>query len=206
MALPVDLWLIHPDPDMCEAFRERFSGLPRVTVMQTVFEELPPHDCFVTAANAYGIMNAGIDAAVCRFHGDDLMCRIQDRIRDEYLGEQPIGTCFIEPTGTEGYPYIGHAPTMRTPGSINGTDKVYVATWAALLAVYQAKAVDKLPIETVVFPAMGAGFGSVPYTEVARQMAVAYEHYLKPPHRADWDMVASRQKAISYDGGKRVVR
>jgi len=28
MALPIDLWLIHPDVAMCDAFRARFVGLP----------------------------------------------------------------------------------------------------------------------------------------------------------------------------------
>jgi len=46
MALPIDLWLIHPEQEMCDAFRDRFEGLPRVTVMQSRFEDLPPHDCF----------------------------------------------------------------------------------------------------------------------------------------------------------------
>ena len=46
MALPIDLWLIHPEQEMCDAFRHRFEGLPRVTVMQSRFEDLPPHDCF----------------------------------------------------------------------------------------------------------------------------------------------------------------
>ncbi len=207
MALPIDVWLIHPDAEMCDAFRERFDGLPRVTVIQSRFEDLPPHDCFVTAANSFGIMNAGIDAAVIRFHGEDLMRRVQTRILDEYLGEQPIGTSFIEPTGTTGYPFIAHSPTMRVPGSINGTDKVYAATWASLIAVYRHKAKNvDAPIDTVAFPAMGAGFGSVPYAEVARQMAVAYRHYLNPPHRMDWDMVAGRQRAIHYDGSRQVSR
>ena len=58
MALPIDLWLIHPSAEMCDAFRDRFEGLPRVTVIESRFEDLPPHDCFVTAANAFGIMNA----------------------------------------------------------------------------------------------------------------------------------------------------
>lgn len=206
MALPIDLWLIHPKAEMCDAFRERFDGLPRVSIMHSRFEDLPPHDCFVTAANAFGIMNAGIDAAVIRFHGEELMGRIQTRIMDEYLGEQPIGTSFIEPTGNPDYPFIAHTPTMRVPGSIEGTDKVYAATWASLLAIYRFKASNAAPIDTVVFPAMGAGFGGVPYTEVARQMAVAYRHYLNPPHRMDWDMVAGRQKAIHYDGRRRVSR
>jgi O-acetyl-ADP-ribose deacetylase (regulator of RNase III) len=206
MALPIDLWLIHPDDEMCDAFRHRFHGLPRVTVMQTRLEDLPPHDCFVTAANSFGIMNAGIDAAVIRFHGRDLMLRVQSRIMDEYLGEQPIGTSFIESTGNPDYPFIAHSPTMRVPGSIEGTDNVYAATWASLVAVYRHKAANESQIETVVFPAMGAGFGGVPFTEVARQMAVAYKHYLDPPHRMDWEMVADRQRAIHYDGQRQVSR
>lgn len=204
MALPIELWLIHPKTEMCDAFRHRFDGLPQVKVIQSRFEDLPPHDCFVTAANSFGIMNAGIDAAVIRFHGDDLMRRIQTRILDEYLGEQPIGTSFIEPTGTADYPFVAHSPTMRVPGSIHGTDKVYAATWASLLAVYRFKAQSEGPINTVAFPAMGAGYGGVPYSEVARQMAVAYRHYLSPPHRMHWEMVATRQRSILYDGDRQV--
>ncbi len=207
MALPIQLWLIHPDREMCDAFRDRFAGLPNVSVIQSRFENLEPHDCFVTAANSFGIMNAGIDAAVVHFHGEDLMKRIQFRIMDEYLGEQPIGTSFIESTGNPNYPYVAHTPTMRVPGSIQGTDKVYAATWAALLAVYRHNVASQdNKINSVVFPAMGAGFGGVPYREVARQMAVAYTHYLNPPHRFDWDMVANRQLAIAYDGDNHVVK
>ncbi len=208
MALPIELWLINPDAQMCKAFHERFAGVPKVRIIQARFKDLEPHDCFVTAANSFGIMNAGIDAAVVRFHGEELMKRIQHRILDEYLGEQPIGTSFIEPTGTADYPFVAHTPTMRVPGSIEGTDNVYSATWAALLAVYRhnASAEEHAPINTVVFPAMGAGFGGVAYTEVARQMSVAYKHYLEPPHHLDWNTVAIRQKAIAYDGKKQVIR
>jgi O-acetyl-ADP-ribose deacetylase (regulator of RNase III) len=206
MALPINLWLIHPEREMCDAFRTRFEGLPNVSVIQSRYEDLPPHDCFVTAANCYGIMTAGIDAAVVHVHGEDLMQRIQLRILDEFLGEQPIGTCLIEPTGNPKYPYIAHAPTMRVPGSINGTDKVYLATWGALLAIYRFNVANQRCIRTVVFPAMGSGFGGVPYLEVARQMAAAYKHYLSPPHRFDWDMVIRREKTIGYDGDRKSVR
>ncbi|MEM1369487.1 MAG: macro domain-containing protein, partial [Cyanobacteria bacterium P01_H01_bin.15] len=105
-------------------------------------------------------------------------------------------------------PFVAHTPTMRVPESINGTDKVYAATWAALIAVYRHNIdlATETKINTVVFPAMGAGFGRVPYTEVARQMSVAYRHYLNPPRRLDWDMVANRHKTITYDGETRVLR
>lgn len=199
------LWLIHPAEEMCSAFRDRFEGLPGVEVIQTRFENLGPHDCFVTAANAFGMMTAGIDAAVvCRF-GEDLMERIQHRIMDEYLGEQPVGTAFVMDTGDDQIPFVCHAPTMRVPGCIEGSDKVYSATWAAFLAIHRHNVHSDAKIQTVAFPAFGAGFGGVPYSEAARQMAVAYEHYLNPPHRLDWDWVAGRSKAIRYDGRTQVV-
>ena len=58
----------------------------------------------------------------------------------------------------------------------------------------------------VAFPAMGTGFGGVPFDEAARQMAAAYRHYLEPPHRLDWDFVVERQKAVCYDAGRQVAR
>jgi O-acetyl-ADP-ribose deacetylase (regulator of RNase III) len=200
------VWLVHPEESMCAAFRQRFAGLPNVRVVQGRFEDLEPHDCFVTAGNAFGLMTAGIDAAVVRFFGPELMQRVQHRIMDQYLGEQPVGTAFLEPTGHPDYPFVAHAPTMRVPGSIAGTDKVYVATWAALLAVHAHNVGADRKIETVAFPALGTGFGGMPFGEAARQMAAAYRLYLHPPHRLDWDWVVEREQAISYDGDKRVVR
>jgi O-acetyl-ADP-ribose deacetylase (regulator of RNase III) len=152
------------------------------------------------------MMTAGIDAAVIGRFGKELMDRIQFRIMDEYLGEQPVGTAFVQPTGNPEYPFLVHAPTMRVPGSIEGTDKVYAATWAALIAVHAHNQKSERKIEVVAFPAMGTGFGGVPYSEAARQMAVAYDHYLHPPVRLNWDFVAARQKAIAYDGSRQAVR
>jgi O-acetyl-ADP-ribose deacetylase (regulator of RNase III) len=202
VSIPLKLWLVHPEKSMCAAFSRYFAGLPTFRVIQGVFEDLESHDCFVTAGNAFGMMTAGIDAAVIRFFGEELMKRIQHRIMDQFLGEQPVGTAFIEPTGHPDYPFLAHALTMRAPGSIDGTDKVYSATWAALLAIYTHNLTSETKIETVAFPAMGTGFGGVPFEEAARQMAAAYRHYLHPPHRLDWDWVAERQKAICYNGTK----
>ena len=129
------VWLVHPEEAMCAAFRDRFAGLPNVRVIRGRLEDLEPHDCFVTAGNALGLMTAGIDAAVVRVFGEGLMRRVQHRILDQFFGEQPVGTAFLVPTGHPNVPFLVHAPTMRVPGSIEGTDKVYSATWAALLAI-----------------------------------------------------------------------
>ena len=133
------------------------------------------------------------------------MQRVQHRIMDEYLGEQPVGTAFVEPTGNPHCPFLAHAPTMRVPGSIAGTDKVYCATWAALVAVHLHNARAEAKIEVVALPAMGTGFGGMSFDEAARQMAAAYRNYLRPPHRLDWDFVVERQKVICYDGAKQVL-
>jgi O-acetyl-ADP-ribose deacetylase (regulator of RNase III) len=168
------LWLIHPEKGMCEAFRNRFAGLPHVEVFQAKLEDLPPHDCFVTAGNSFGLMTAGIDAAVVHLLGKSLMDRIQHRIMDEYFGEQPVGTAFIIPTNHSRIPFLCHAPTMRVPGSIEGSDKVYISTWAALLTIHQHNRTStESPIEVAAFPAMGTGFGGMTYSEAARQMAAA---------------------------------
>ncbi len=201
-----NVWLVHPDEAMCTAFARRFSGLRGVRVVQERFEDLEPHDCFVTAGNAFGLMTAGIDAAVVGYFGEELMTRVQQRIMNDYFGEQPVGTAFVLDTHNAAIPFLVHAPTMRVPGNIDGTDKVYCATWAALLAVQAHNATNARQIETVAFPAMGTGFGGVPFDEAARQMAVAWRSYLDPPHRLDWDFVIERHRAICYDGGCQVVR
>jgi O-acetyl-ADP-ribose deacetylase (regulator of RNase III) len=191
---------------MCEAFNHRFANLPGVQVVQGKFEDLESVDCFVTAGNAFGLMTAGIDAAVVHRFGTSLMDRVQHHIMDAYMGEQPIVTAFVVPTDHSQIPFVAHAPTMRVPGSIVGTDKVYTATWAALLAVQAHNQKADHEITSIAFPAMGTGFGGVPFSECARQMAAAYRHYLHPPHRLNWDVVTDRHKAICYDGTRQVAR
>jgi O-acetyl-ADP-ribose deacetylase (regulator of RNase III) len=200
------IWLVHPDEAMCDAFRRRFAGLRGVRVVRGRFEDLEPHGAFVTAGNAFGLMTAGIDAAVVRVFGEELMRRVQHRIMNDYFGEQPVGTAFVIETGYAAIPLLVHAPTMRVPGNIAGTDKVYSATWAALMAIQAHNLTAERKIGTAAFPAMGTGFGGVPFDEAARQMAVAWRHYLEPPHRIDWEFVAARQLAICYDGPRQVVR
>ncbi len=200
------LWLVHPDDETCAAFRGRFAGLPGVRVVRGRFEDLEPHDCFVTAGNAFGLMTAGIDAALVRRFGDGLMRRVQHHIMSEFFGEQPVGTAFVVPTGDRAIPFLCHAPTMRVPGCIDGTDKVYSSTWAALLAVQAHNRSGAPRIDVVALPAMGTGFGGVPAEEAARQMAAAYRHLLDPPHRLDWDFVVEHHRAICYDGDRQVAR
>lgn len=194
------LILVDPLPEMCNAFRERFAGLPNVEVVHGRFEELPIYDCMVSAANSFGLMDGGVDAAITRFFGEDLQQRVQRRIVDEFLGEQPVGTSIIVETDHPKHPFIAHTPTMRVPMTIIHTDNVYQAMWSMLLAVRQHNLKPDKKIETIACPGLGTAIGQVPYRQAARLMALAYRNFLNPPAFIDWRFAEQRQGNIRYGG------
>jgi O-acetyl-ADP-ribose deacetylase (regulator of RNase III) len=202
---PSSVQIIHPDPNACEVMRERWHDIAAVEVVCGAFPLIPAADCFVTAGNSYGIMNAGIDAAVRARFGHGIMAAVQRVIVAEFFGEQPVGTALALRTNDRDFPVLIHAPTMRVPGSIAGTDAVYRATLASLVC---AAKWSGLPIERIAFPAMGTGFGGVAFPECARQMRVAWEHFRNPPTMIgeNWDFVLGRERAITTDRGRTVVR
>ena len=202
----ITLTVVVTREDLFVAFHERLAPFDNARVLLSRWEALPPHDCFVTAGNAFGLMNAGIDAAVVSRLGDAIQRRVQDRILDEFLGEQPVGTAFILPTGHEDVPYLCHAPTMRVPGGITGTDNVYRAARASFIAAARQDASGGTRIRSLVLPALGAGFGGVAAREVARQIAVAWRLFDEAPFRPDWDRIIRRERLICMDGEKRMVR
>lgn len=189
-----------------EIFERRLAPFDNATAVQSRWEDMPPHDCFATAGNAYGIMNAGIDAAVVERFGKSMQRRVQEHILDEYHGEQPVGSAFLLETHDPEVPFLCHAPTMRTPRGISGTDNVYRAVRACFVAVGRHNRRAERPIETLVIPAMGAGFGQMPMEEVARQTSVAWRLFDEVPFPPDWDRVLRRENLICMEGDRKVVR
>ena len=194
------LILVDPKPQLTEAFRGAFEALPRVEIVTGRFESLPRFDCVVSAANSFGLMDGGVDAAIVRFFGTELMFRVQRHILEHYRGEQPVGTSFLAPTEHSGHPYVAHTPTMRVPMDIARTDNVYLAMSAMLLAVQRHNASADERIDCVACPGLGTATGRVPPAEAARQMALAYRNFLNPPSRLDWTLARARQDEIWYGG------
>ncbi|MEH1968116.1 MULTISPECIES: macro domain-containing protein [unclassified Nostoc] len=194
------LILVAPDSLLCAAFQQHFNYLPNVEIVNNYFEWLPDFDCMVSPANSFGMMDGGIDAAIIRFFGHSLMARVQQRILEDYLGEQPVGTSMIVETVHYKHPFLAHTPTMRVPMIIAGTDIPYIAMWAMLLAVRHHNQHAKQKINTIACPGLGTGIGRVPYTEAARQMALAYDHFLYPPKYLNCIVAAERQLQI-WEGG-----
>ena len=194
------LILVDPNDDLVIAWRAYFDGLPNVEIVKGYFENLPEFDCMVSAANSFGIMDGGVDAAITSYFGVRLMQRVQERIKDEFLGEQSVGTSIIVETKHETHPFLAHTPTMRFPMSIAHTDNVYLAMWAMLLAIRQHNAKDEQKINTVACLGLGTGYGRVPFLEAARQMALAYKNYLNPPEQITSFFARERQNEVRFGG------
>ncbi len=186
------LILIAPDYSLYQAFQENFSYLPRVEIVNNYFQKLEEYDCLVSPANSFGMMDGGMDAAITKFFGRSLEEKVQKRILDDYLGEQPIGTSLIIKTGHPRHPFLAHTPTMRVPMKIQGRDISYVAMWAMLLAIRRYNKDFPNSIKSVVCPGLGTGIGQVAYTEAARQMALAYDYFIYPPKFINCFVAASR--------------
>jgi O-acetyl-ADP-ribose deacetylase (regulator of RNase III) len=196
----LQLILVDPQPALSVAWRKYFSDLPNVEIITGRFETLPAFDCMVSAANSFGLMDGGVDAAITRFFGDDLVSRVQRRILEEHLGEQSVGTSMIVTTGHPRHPFLAHTPTMRTPMDIVRTDNVYLAMWAMLLAVRLHNQRSDRPIHSVACPGLGTATGRMPFAEAARQMSLAYRHFLSPPDVIDWSLATDRQRRVRYGG------
>jgi O-acetyl-ADP-ribose deacetylase (regulator of RNase III) len=149
------LIFVDPNPGFATAVQEFFKGLPDVEIVIGRFERLTDFDCMVSPANSFGIMDGGVDAAITDFFGIELMLRVQKRIIEEYLGEQPVGTCMIVETEHPQHPFLAHTPTMRIPMKIAHTDKVYRAMWAMLLAVRHHNQTAERKINSIACPGLG---------------------------------------------------
>jgi O-acetyl-ADP-ribose deacetylase (regulator of RNase III) len=172
-------------------FESTFAKYLNVTIHRGVFEQLSGIDCLVSPANSFGLMDGGMDAAITHYFGSSLMQKVQSQILSEYAGDQPVGTSFIIATDDARIPWLAHSPTMRVPAIIDGTDNVYRATKATLLAAKKNGEID-----TIAIPAFGAGCGKVHAHKVAQQMELALRHVENPPSTIGWNFAHLRDYEI----------
>jgi len=194
------LILVDPKKEACDVLQWQFRSHPEVQVICGRFEDLPAFDCIVTAANSFGLMDAGIDRAVVKFLGEAVMQAVQHRILEDYLGEQPVGTCILIPTHHAQHPFVAHAPTMRVPQNISGTDNIYLALWATLTTIHRHNHTERRKIEVLACPALGTGTGGVDLVEASLQLCLAYEHFVKPPQFINPTFAQARHEQIHYGG------
>lgn len=202
---PFELILVDTNPALCAAWRTAFQAWERVSVVHGCFEQLSEFDLMVSPANSFGLMDGGIDAAIIRYFGDELAVRVQVRILAEFWGEQPVGTCLIVETGNKQHPFLAHTPTMRVPMVVTGTDNVYSAMRAMLLAAYKHNATQERQITKIACPGLGTGVGMMSPETAARQMAIAYKHFLEPPTHAEWRDAIDRHLRVTMPSHKPIL-
>lgn len=208
--LPLDssqlfhLYLVDVNKKVVDAWKKVFSKYPRVKIFHQGFETLPDYDCIVSPANSFGLMDGGVDSVITQQFGLQLQFRVQDYIIKEYQGEQPVGTCFIIPTGDKKHKYLAHTPTMRVPMDIRNTDYVYLAMKALLREVQKFNKKHNNEIKIVACPGLGTLTGQVNADECARQMELAYRNFLQVPKRINWEIARRRQNDVKYGGNSKV--
>jgi O-acetyl-ADP-ribose deacetylase (regulator of RNase III) len=189
----VKLTLFDLRGDLRRAWEDEFRDFEDVVARTADLSELEPHDCLVSPANSFGIMDGGIDLAISSLI-PGLQERVSARVYEEWLGEQPVGTSMLVATGFERFPWLGHTPTMRAPRPI-AAEVVYDAMRALLLAVRRHNvAGDRSPIRSIACPGLGTATGRVAPAAAARMMRLAYESVVAPergPYRT-WAEVGPR--------------
>jgi O-acetyl-ADP-ribose deacetylase (regulator of RNase III) len=162
---------------LAERLAYYFHNVPGVEVVQGNLLDL---DCqaIVSPANSFGDMGGGIDKAIDDFHYGEAQRRIMDAIRAQFFGELPVGMALIVELASPRFPFVIAAPTMRIPGSVQGSINAYLSMRAALVAVLRHNATSNKPIRSIAVPGLGTGVGGMDYDEAAEQMRAAYDNII----------------------------
>jgi len=118
-------------------------------------------DAIVNPANSWHIMGGGVAGQIKRHGG----AWIENEAMEQ--GQTAIGSAIITSAGKLPAEHVIHAPTMKRPTERTSTDKIFLATFAAM------QLAKKHELRTIAFPCMGAGVGRVPPKLAANAMVKA---------------------------------
>ena len=199
---PMDLRVILCDPrrDVVDAWIDHFRDVAAVEIVCGSLFNVRC-EALVCPANSFGDMSGGLDQAIDNHYEGAAQRAVVQRIREEHLGELPVGAALIVRTEKARLPLIIAAPTMRTPGSVSATINAYLAMRAVLVAVTRG-AQPSQPIRRLAVPGLCTGVGGMHPGLAARQMRAAYDNVIG----GEWDAIvhpAMAPFALGAEGGKR---
>ena len=135
--------------------------------------------CLITAGQAFGKMNGGVDGVVNTFLSSHtpheyVDQRVKRVIQDECAGELNVGQAVVVRTAHPVVRHLVYVATMRVPEPVPDTLNAYYAFRAALVAALKTGAgtSDDLSVAT---PLMCTGAGQMPVERACRQMRAAYD-------------------------------
>ena len=144
------------------------------------FNKVPGIDCMVAAGNSFGNMGGGIDLAIRNFLGHRIQDIVMFNIKEEFLGELPVGESIIVDTLDRRIPTLVYTPTTRIPRNVFKINREvpYVATWSAITKAHHYSKTTK-EIKTLVIPGMATGAGGFPAKIAAKLMVMAISNYIQ---------------------------
>ncbi len=187
--LPADalkVTLCDINADIVVAWAREFEGYGAVEIIEgSLLETDGP--ALVCPANSFGDMGGGLDKIVDDYFGGAAQIALMATIREQFWGELPVGVAVVVPMENRRFPFLIAAPTMRIPGSIEGTINAYLAMRAVLVAIRRHNQNGEQPIHGVAISGLGTGVGGLGATECAEQMRMAYDNVM----RGGWKRVVS---------------
>lgn len=172
------LTLCDTNAEMTDAWLDQFFGVEGVEIVQGDLLDASG-DAVVSPANSFGDMSGGVDKRIDDFFQGAAQERITQAIREQFMGELPVGMAIVVPMLDSRIPFVAAAPTMRVPQPVSDSLNAYLAMRAALVAVLRHNAhTPQQSIRSLAVPGLCTGVGAMPYAVAARQMRIAYDNIL----------------------------
>lgn len=186
------IYLLDINKEIIDNWKKEFHKFPEVEIVNDTLENFlnnnPGFYGIVSPANSFGLMDGGYDKAIIDYFGEDIETAVQNHIKSNYSGCQPVGSCF---TLFFDKCALLHTPTMRTPEKIIDSRVIFDCMLSCL---NEAK---KNNIESIVIPAFGGCTGRVSTKAIAKYMEFAY-HVFTSNFSMEWG-VALYIKNRLYD-------
>lgn len=155
----------------CRFANDYFSDISQVEVVHTDVRRFaydhPEVECYVSPANAFGLMTGGFDAALSGIFGWNFQEKVQAYIKEHFYGEQVVGSSFYITADNPRLSLI-HTPTMQYPSVIKDDKIVYYCMRSTLICALEHN------VKSMVIPVFGGACGEVKHEIAIKHMYDAY--------------------------------
>jgi len=172
--MDIQILLRDKNINLVNAWTREFNGYPNVKISCGDIFELKA-DAIISPANSFGFMDGGIDLVYSLYFGWDLQEALQNKIRNLFYGELPVGLATIVETRNSNIKYLISCPTMRVPEDVSNTVNAYLAFRAGLIEAINFNKNSGDKITSILCPGLGTLSGMMPETNCAKQMKYAYD-------------------------------
>ena len=136
--------------------KRKYKGIEIVALTGDITEQ--EVEAIVNPANSWLVMGGGVAGAIKRAGG-----KIIEEEAVKYA-PIPVGKAIVTGAGKLKTRHVIHSPTMKRPAMHIAAENVRLAVRAAL------ECVEELKLNSVAFPGMGTGVGSLGLEEAAKVM------------------------------------